>query len=243
MLTHDPITIPYKLLQGRWSEAFKAPPVFAQEPIGLAEHEAYSRPIRLPLMELASYTGGSLSVGRDVEGMSHSRKVITTNDPLRAKTLTHPMIEQAKNNKTTRGTHQRTPVLSYLHYSIINLTHLSSKLYPASIHVRKTVTDIMRFVPHTQTLGEGLAEVCRETCGTKTSNDSTNRIMSKPISGTSEICAEEDLTAMDASSNPSKTFLFRLRSIRKDLRNALEHAWPDDLSGHSHRFGTNPYKE
>jgi hypothetical protein len=230
MLRHDPITVPDELLERRRPERPHPITLLAEKGVGFAEHEAYAGPERLSLMKSASYGARSLRIGRHIVGMSHRCKIVTTNDASIPEPVTHPMIEKAKDRERTRSSHKGTSNLRHIHLPIINDIVFSAISLFFDTHVNQAVSDIMQIITNSERTTEFRHKEPRKACSLKTVYDGGDRIMSETICCTSKVGRKPNLTIMSRPIQSSQDILFRMRSVRKDLRNLGEYRGPKDLS-------------
>uniref|UniRef100_A0AAU7YEC8 RNA-dependent RNA polymerase n=1 Tax=Exserohilum turcicum narnavirus 5 TaxID=3229037 RepID=A0AAU7YEC8_9VIRU len=247
MLAHDPITIPDKLLERRWPKGDHRLALTASECISFAEHEANMRPKALLLMEFASYCSGALCVGRHVGGVSETGKIISADYPAGAKSLTHPMVKEAKYRERTWGSHERPSRLGHVNRTLNHSKVFSAILSPLMAHLRKMVTDVMRLSANSKGLLEFLGKEKGHACPSQTLNDGENRIVSKSIRRTGKVGTKPHLIWMSRSIQAGQDRLFRVRSIRKDLRDLSEYSRPKNLANQitfgeerGRRFGNDP---
>jgi hypothetical protein len=192
MLTHDSITIPNKLLEGRRSERPQIGATPGSERVSFAEDKAYLRSVRLPLMEFASYITSPSGIGRNVILMSHGCQIIAADDPGRAKTRAHPVVEETQDREAAWGAHQRAANLGYLHTPLNHVITFSANDCLTMRHLVETVTDIMWLIANSEGLAEFTVEEVGETCLPQTVTTSDNRIMSKAVRRTSNQTVVEE---------------------------------------------------
>jgi hypothetical protein len=230
MLTHDPITIPHELLKGRGSKGLETTTLLVQQRVCFAEHEANTGSIRLSLMEFAPYVCSPCSVERYIIRMSESGKIISADDSARAKILTHPVVEQTKNRERTRSSHKGTSILSNFHSAIHYLIMFSAiHLFFWAQHA-EFIGHEMCFRANSERFSESVTQKCGKSCTLYAVNHGLYSIVSEPISCSSQICGNEDMTRTQTATQSSKDTIFRMRSIRKDLRYPRQQGGPKNLS-------------
>nr|UHR49708.1 MAG: hypothetical protein SaNV6_gp2 [Sanya narnavirus 6] len=229
VLTHDPISVTDELLQGRGSKGSQATPI--GKGVGFAEHKAYPGSERLTLMKFATYCRGSLRVGRNVLGMSQRSEVISADDPSLAKKLAHPVIEDRQYREGAGGAHQGPPHLRDIDgLPILVHTKTLSKLLPCLLgQLRALVSDIMHIRTNSKVTLEFGTKECWETSLPKAPDDCQDGIMSETVCRPSKICRKVDHTRNPLSYSLENT-LFRMWSIRKDLRYSPQKGRPEDLA-------------